>query len=214
MTKPVIASIVFALAQITGALAGPQVSLNGSLGKDTALLVIDGQVRSVRVGQTVSGVRVLEVGEGRAVVDVAGQRLVLGLGGTPVAHQGSSGGGARITLTSQRGGHFMTQGSIAGHTVQFMVDTGATSIAISQRDAQRMGLRYLEGQRIQTQTANGAVPAWLITVDRVRIGEAEVSGVAAVVVAADMPFVLLGNSFLSRFHMKRENDTLVLEKRY
>lgn len=198
-----------------GAQAAPQVSLNGSLGKDTALLVIEGQVRSVRVGQSVHGVRLLDLADGTATVEVDGQRQTLGLVGTPVAQGvGTSRNGARITLMSDRGGHFLAQGSIAGHSVQFLVDTGATAVAIGQRDAQRMGLRYLEGRRIQTQTANGTAPAWLITVDRVRIADVEVSGVAATVVSADMPFVLLGNSFLSRFQMKRENDTMVLEKRF
>jgi len=98
--------------------------------------------------------------------------------------------------------------------VQFMVDTGATSVAINQVDADRIGLRYADGQRVTTQTANGPVPAHLITLGSVRVGDVEVANVQAVVLPAALPHVLLGNSFLSRFQMRRENDVMRLEKRY
>ena len=48
---------------------------------------------------------------------------------------------------------------------------------------------------------------------RVRVGDVEVYDVDAAVLGASMPYVLLGNSFLTRFQMKRENDVLRLEKR-
>ena len=62
-------------------------------------------------------------------------------------------------LSSGPGGHFTAGGSINGQSTQFLVDTGATSVAIGQSDAERMGLRFREGRRVMTQTANGTVPA-------------------------------------------------------
>lgn len=198
---------------VATAAAVPQVSLNGSLGKSAALLVIQGQVKTVRVGQTVDGVRLIEVAEGQATVEVEGKRLQLILGAAPVA-QGAAQAGKRIVLGVAEGGHFLTMGSINGHAARFMVDTGATSVAISMADANRMGLRYLNGRRILTQTANGVAPAYQMTLDSLRIGDVEVGGVEATIVQANMPFVLLGNSFLSRFQMRRENDTMTLERRF
>jgi aspartyl protease family protein len=64
------------------------------------------------------------------------------------------------------------------------------------------------------QTANGVAPAWRIRIDRVRVGEVEVHQVDAVVSPLDMPVVLLGNSFLSRFRMQRDGDQMVLDRRY
>ena len=200
-----------------GALAAPQVSLNGSLGQSAALLVIDGQVRSVRVGQELQGVRLLEVSDGRAVVSVEGKRLELRLGAAPVAQGGGagpSGSGSKIVLQADGGGHFMTIGSINGGTVRFMVDTGATAVSLSRTEADRLGLKYRNGRPISIQTANGTITGYLMTLDRVRIGDVEIGGVQATVADRDMPFVLLGNSFLSRFQMKRENDTLTLERRF
>ncbi|MDH5541261.1 MAG: retroviral-like aspartic protease family protein, partial [Rhizobacter sp.] len=111
------------------------------------------------------------------------------------------------------GGHFSTMGSINGKTVSFVVDTGATHISLSQAEADRIGLPYRNGQRGIGHTANGQVPVHRITIDMVRIGDVQVYNVDATVLPARMDQVLLGNSFLMRFQMKRENDTLTLDKR-
>ncbi|MFO1252603.1 MAG: TIGR02281 family clan AA aspartic protease [Inhella sp.] len=207
------AALLLSLLIATGAAAAPNVSLNGSLGRSAALLVIQGQVKTVRLGQTVEGVKLIEVGDDLAVVEVDGQRLQLRLGAAPVAQRAAL-AQKRIVLSAGEGGHFVTQGSINGHSVRFLVDTGATNVAIGIDDARRMGLRYQNGQRIQARTANGVAQAYVLTLDSVRIGEVEVGGVEAMVLMSSMPVALLGNSFLSRFQMKRENDTLTLDKRF
>jgi aspartyl protease family protein len=94
-----------------------------------------------------------------------------------------------------------------------MVDTGATLVSLSQTEADRIGLDYRNGQRGLSQTANGAVPVHLVMLSAVLVGEVEVANVQAVVMPAQMPYVLLGNSFLSRFQMRRDNDVMRLERR-
>ena len=64
-----------------------------------------------------------------------------------------------------------------------------------------------------SSTANGTVPVHVLTLSAVRVGGVTVSNVTAVVVPAAMPYVLLGNSFLGRFSMRRDSDTLRLELR-
>ncbi len=200
------------------ATAQPSVSLNGLLGRNAAILVINGQVRTVRVGQQQDGVRLVEVGDGSVAVEVDGQRRQLLLGAAPVAQRSSSGrgqgAGQRIVLSAGSGGHFVTSGSINGGSVQFLVDTGATTVSMSRAQADRLGLNYRNGRPVRMQTANGVISGYLMTLDRVRIGDVEIGGVEATVAERDMPVVLLGNSFLSRFQMKRENETLVLERRF
>jgi len=66
---------------------------------------------------------------------------------------------------------------------------------------------------VMARTANGDVPAQLVTLNSVRVGDVELYNVAAVVVPQPMPMVLLGNSFLSRLQMRRENDVMRLELR-
>jgi aspartyl protease family protein len=87
-------------------------------------------------------------------------------------------------------------------------------VALGSSEAQRMGIDYRRGQPVQLSTANGIARGWRLKLAAVRIGDVEVFEVDAVVSEAPMPYVLLGNSFLTRFQMKRENDELVLERRY
>lgn len=198
------------------AWAAPTVSLSGSMGADKALLMINGAPRVLAVGQSHQGVRLVSIAGGQAHVEVDGRALTLGLGTTP----GRLGDGeaapntARsITLVAGPGGHFESDGAINGKATRFLVDTGATNIAMSTRDADRIGLRYRDGRRTTTLTANGPVTAYLLSLDKVRMGEVEIHNVDAVVLPAEMSHILLGNSFLSRFQMKRENDVMVLQLR-
>ena len=197
-----------------GACAAQNVSLSGSLG-DKALLIIDGSPRTVAVGSTVQGVKLLSLSGGEALVEVEGQRLNLRLGGVQVnlGPAPVEGGGRRIVLPAGPGGHFVSQGSINGRAVVFLVDTGASVVTISQAEAENIGLKYRDGASGTAQTANGTVPVKRVTLNAVRIGDVQVFNVEAVVVPSQMSQVLLGNSFLSRFQMKRENDTMTLEKK-
>lgn len=207
-----IALLAAALGLGAGPAAAQTVALTGSLGSK-ALLVIDGTPRTVAVGATADGVRLVSLADGRAVVDVGGQRQTLVLGGSQVM-VGNPGKAGRIVLSAGDGGHYVTSGQINGATVQFLVDTGATAVAMTVAEANRIGLNYQQGQRIMLSTANGNVPAYRVRLNSVRIGEVEVSGVDAVVAPRDMPYILLGNSFLSRFQMKTENNVLTLERRF
>jgi aspartyl protease family protein len=210
---------IAALMGVMVALVSPgawaqAVSLSGSLG-DKALLVIDGSPRTVAVGASVQGVKLLSVSGSDAVVEVGGKRVTLPLGGAQVNLGGapSAGGGTQIVLTAGLGGHFQANGTINGRSVQFMVDTGATNIALSRDEAERIGLNWRNGQQGYTQTANGAVPVSVVSLNEVRVGDVTVHGVNATIVPMPMPMVLLGNSFLTRFQMKRENDTMTLVRR-
>ena len=180
--------------------------------------MIDGKARNVAVGSTVEGVRLVGVTGNAATVEVKGQRVVLQLGGAQVNLGGKPGAESRagelIVLTMESGGHFFASGAINGQAVRFVVDTGATSIAIGQAEADRLGLDYKGGQRGAVGTANGVVPSWRVSLTSVRVGDVTVYNVDAMVLPAPMPVVLLGNSFLGRFQMRRDNDRMTLEKRF
>ena len=211
-------SLIVLAAALWGSAAVAQVvSFNGSLGSKAALLLIDGEPRTVPVGERVRGVKLLSLDDSHAVVEVAGRRQSLLLGASPGRVGNASAApntGRQIVLASGHGGHFTTSGTINGGTTQFLVDTGATAISISQAEAERLSLRFRDGRRLQTHTANGIVPAHALYLDTVRIGDVEVRNVEAIVVPGQMSHVLLGNSFLTRFQMRRDNDVLTLDLRY
>lgn len=204
------------LLALAGAAQAQTVTLNGSMAERAALLIIDGQPRTVAVGASHQGVKVVSVGAGEAVIEVAGRRATLTIGSAPVSIGSGAGalrGGNEIVLTAGPGGHFITSGAINGKPIQFMVDTGASAVSLGQSDADRMGINYRGGQRVMMQTANGHVPAHIVTLSSVRVGDVEVANVQAVIMPASMEHALLGNSFLTRFQMRRDNDVMRLEKR-
>jgi aspartyl protease family protein len=98
--------------------------------------------------------------------------------------------------------------------VQLMVDTDATVVSIGVNDSDRMGLAYRAGEPVRVSTANGVTPGWRVKLNSVRVGDVTTHEVDAIVSMGSMPYILLGNSYLSRFQMSRMNDQMVLEKRY
>jgi aspartyl protease family protein len=203
---------------IAASASGQTVTLNGNMGTRHALLVIDGQARVVQVGATVQGVHLISLSPTQAEIDIGGQRRQLVAGASQVrvggaASNAGAGGGREITLSAGSGGHFTTQGQINGKGVTFLVDTGATKIALGQPDADRLGIDYRNAPRSVASTANGNVAISAVTLSSVRIGDVEIANVEAVVMPSAMPHVLLGNSFLTRFQMQRNNEVLRLTKR-
>ena len=198
-----------------GGAAAQTVSMGGSLGSN-ALLVIDGKPRTVAVGTTDEGIRLVNVTANGAIVELKGKRVLLRLGDAQVNLGGkaSEGGGKQIVLTAQSGGHFHANGTINGQSVRFMVDTGATMVVMDKYEAERLGIDYKSGRRGISRTANGEVAVYAAKLASVRIGDVQVHDVDAIVSQAPMPYILLGNSFLTRFQMKRENDVMTLDLRY
>ena len=193
------------------------VGLAGMLGAK-ALLIVDGAPpKSVAAGEAYKGVKVISTQGDVAVLEIGGKQHTVRVGDAPAQVGGISregAGGSRVVLSAGTGGHFVTVGQINGQTVQFIVDTGASAVSLGAEQAQRMGLDYQKGPPMHLSTANGIVSAWRMKLASVRIGDVVVYDVDSVISSGSMPFVLLGNSFLSHFQMNRTNDQLVLEKRY
>ena len=210
--RPLFVCLSTALAFCLPAQA-QDVALAGILG-GKALLVVNGSApRGVAPGESHMGVQVVSVGREDAVVDSAGGRRSLRLGEAPV-RVGGSGTGQRVVLKADARGHFVSNGQINGRIMQYMVDTGASTIAIGRPDAERMGLKFEEqGQSVRMNTANGVAQGWRMRLDSVRVGDVELRGVDAIVTPQPMPYVLLGNSFLREFEMSRNGDEMMLLKR-
>jgi aspartyl protease family protein len=138
------------------------------------------------------------------------------MGGAPVSvgSGGGGGSGTQIVLSAGSGGHFTTQGSINGRSTNFVVDTGATSVAMGINEARRLGIKFEQGDTFMSGTANGNVLTYRVFLTSLRIQDVEVNNIEAAVVSANMPYILLGNTFLTRFQMKRENDVMTLTRRF
>ncbi len=203
-----------ALVLAAGPVAAQSVALAGRMG-DRALLVVDGKPLTLAVGAVAGNVRLLRWAGDVAEVQIGSQVQALRVGGTPTRVQAAPERPATrdIVLTAGPGGHFTTLGAINGKPARFMVDTGATLVAMGRDDAQRLGLDLSAATPGVTQTANGPAPILLVTLSSVRVGDVLVSNVGAAIVPQSMPYLLLGNSFLSRFQMQRHNDEMRLQLR-
>jgi aspartyl protease family protein len=204
-------AVAVAAARAQGA-AGVQ--LAGRMG-ERALLMIDGRAQVLAVGQAAAGTRLLRWDGETAVVEREGRLLALQIGASPsqLGAAAPQAGEREIVIPAGPGGHFVTAGAINGRAVQFIVDTGATAVALSQAEALRLGLDLKAATPVLMQTANGTVPAQRVMLASVRVGAVQVSNVDAVVLPAALPQVLLGNSFLARFQMRRDNDVMRLALR-
>lgn len=196
--------------------AAQQVALAGVAGGKALVTIDSAAPRFLSPGQAHQGVKLLSLQGEAALIEINGQRQTLRVGEAPVSlgRAKADAGAQRIVLTADAQGHFMPPGQINGRQVQFMVDTGATQVVMSESDAKRINLKYEQGRKVRVATANGDVVGHQIQLDSVRIGEALVYNVSAIVLPQSMAFVLLGNSFLTRFQMQRTNDQLTLDKRY
>ena len=205
-----------ALTVLASAALAQSVAMTGGMGRKALLVINGGQPKALAAGESHQGVTVISVTSEQAVVELAGRRQTVTLGGAPVSVGGRSGGGGgtHIVLTAGQGGHFVAQGSINGRSTQFVVDTGATMVSMGASEARRLGIPYETGQRMQAHTANGVTTGYRISLGTLRIQDVEVHNVEAAVMPMGMPYILLGNSFLSRFQMKQENGTMTLERRF
>ncbi len=208
----IVASLWLLLA---GAANAAEVNVIG-LFPNKAVVVIDGGApRVLTVGQKpVEGVTLISTDRESATLDIDGQKKTLRIGqhhaGPAPAPPSQS-----ATLTADSRGHFVVDGQINGGPVRFLVDTGATTIALSSGDAARLGIDYRKGLPGMMGTANGMATAYALKLDTVRVGDIVLNNVdAAVMEGNPMPFALLGMSFLNRMEMKREGQTMVLIRRF
>jgi len=181
-----------------------------------AMLEIDGRERLLRAGQaSPEGVTLVSADQHEAVVEVGGRREALTFG-TSVGGSFAAPETREVKIYRNTKGAFTTAGSINGRPVDFMVDTGATAIAMSATEARRLGIFYrLDGAPVGVTTASGTVPGHRVTLDRVAVGDITVRNVDALVIPGDLPEqVLLGMTFLNRVDLRQEGAEMVLRTKY
>jgi aspartyl protease family protein len=105
-----------------------------------------------------------------------------------------------VVLARGSDGHYRAQALINGQTVDVLVDTGATGVAISQRVADKLGLK--SHAAIRTSTANGETVSYMLRLDTVQLGGIQAHDVAATIIPGLSDDALLGMSFLGRMDVR------------
>jgi len=203
--------LALCLAAVLPAMAA-DVSFVGAIGDKAAILVIDGGApRTLKVGQKSGPVTVVSVERERAVVDIEGEQRTLLRG----QHFQASASDRQSTVLAADGrGHFLAEGAVNGKPVRFVVDTGATVVALPASEAVRLGIDYRKGRPGSTRTAGGPVPVYRLVFDTVKVGSIELRAVEGLVIEQGLDIALLGMSFLSRVEMKNEGQTMTLIRRF
>jgi aspartyl protease family protein len=207
---------IIALSLVLACLpaAAADLALVGVIGGKAAVLAVDGgEPKTVKVGQTWQGIKVLAVDKDRATVQVDGRQRVL-VQGQHYRSQAATSDRQQATLAADSRGHFVVEGAVNGSPMRFLVDTGATSVALPGAEATRLGLDYRNGPTSYTKTANGVVRVYRVRLDTVRLGGIELTGVEGIVIEQGLDMALLGMSFLNRVEMKRDGQTMTLIRRF
>lgn len=178
-----------------------------AIGPTHAELQINDTPRTMRPGQeSPEGVRLISISGGYAEIQANGntQRLRLGERISP-----------SVMLQADGRGHYITEVTINGRRTAAMVDTGASGIAMSRAEADRLGIAYRDARKIATSTAGGNSAAYVVNLDSVQAGSIQLRDVEATIsVLADSPhIVLLGMSFLRRVEMLKDGNRLLLIQR-
>jgi aspartyl protease family protein len=120
------------------------------------------------------------------------------------------GGNPEVLLQRNRAGHYVATGAIDDVPVVFLVDTGATDVAVSQKVAERIGLE--KGFRVTVNTANGTAYGWNTILDNVTLGNIRMTAVPATIMPGLGQEALLGMSFLKRLTLIQRGEELLIRQ--
>lgn len=195
-------------------LETPDIEVVG-LFKHTAVFRIDGKQKMLRVGgDPVAGIVLISADSESAVIEFDGQRQTLFLServaGAFIKPEKIT---VSIQLNNQK--QYMTTGSINGVPVSFLVDTGATLIAMNSGMAKKLGIAYESAKSGKVITAGGSVKSWRVVLSSVHVGGIRRENVGAAVLEGDYPLdILLGMTFLHNVRMEESDGILVLSSKF
>lgn len=205
--------IITALASLAAqvAVVASSVELQALLG-DTAVLLINGERKTLRAGGSHAGVTLLETTTTTAILEINGQRQSVGLSqrvGTTFSKPEET----VVTIARNEHMQYLTGATINGANTRVLVDTGANTIAISSAQARGLNIPYGTAEAVMVQTASGLTEAYPVTLGSVSVGGIEVDNVPAVVVSGSFPAItLLGMSYLRHVKIEENNGILSLSR--
>lgn len=210
-------SILFSLSILASnvCLADTQVNIVGLFSNKAVVIINGGKPKILGIGQISDGVKLLAADSKTATLQIEGKTKQLGMGQAASVGGSSANAISSVTLYADAQGHFVSDCQINGASLKFLVDTGATTVALNSGDAKFANIDYKRGIPVQVGTANGVVTAYRVTIANLKIGAVTLSQVEASVLEGGSPsIVLLGMSALNRLDMKRQDIALTLTKKY
>ncbi len=195
--------------------AETRVNVVGLFSNKAVVIINGGKPKTMSVGQTSDGVKLIAANSSTATLLIEGKAQQLGMGQAASIAGNAASSSPSVTLYADVGGHHRGDVSINGAMLRYVVDTGATTVALNSGDAKYAKIDYKRGEPVLVSTANGIVNAYRVRLNTLKLGSIVLNNVEAGVLEGGFPSeVLLGNSVLSRLDMKRDGPALTLTKRY
>jgi aspartyl protease family protein len=195
--------------------ADTQVNIVGLFNGKAVLIINSGKPKTLSVGQSSEGVKLMAANSQTATLLIEGKTKQLGMGQAATVSGSAASGVPTATLYANSAGHYLSDCQINGATLKFVLDTGATTVAMNSGDAKFANIDYKRGEPVQVATANGVVTAYRVTIATLKIGNITLNQVEASVLEGGSPsVVLLGMSALNRLEMKKQDIALTLTKKY
>lgn len=197
------------------ASANTRVNIVGLFSNKAVMIINDGKPKTLSVGQSVDGVKLIAADSSSATLLIEGKTTLLGMGQAASVGETSANNNPSVTLYASAGGHFVSECKINGAALKFLIDTGATTVALNSGDAKFAKIDYKKGEPVLVSTANGVVTAYRVTIANLKIGGITLSQVEGSVLEGGFPsVVLMGMSALNRMEVKHQGSTMTLTKKY
>lgn len=205
------------LTVTTAVQAVNAVSVQG-LFKNTAVLLIDGKRRLVRVGQTSpEGVKLTGIHAEKVTLVINGKKHQYKLGDSDAFSTSYAAPSVKVvTIPRDDNGMYSTTGSINGQSVYFLVDTGASVVTMNAAQARSLGIDVkATGQPVMVNTASSVERAYHVTLDTVSVGGIQLHNIGAVVMTGTQPpNILLGLTFLGNLEIQHEANVMKLKQKW
>ena len=179
------------------------------------VVLIDGERATIKTNQTSShGLKLISSTTSSAIIEFNGKQNSYKIG-TSISTVYRE----RQSITEQiiidNNGMFKGYGSINGQSIRLLVDTGATSVAMSAKQARKLGIQYrLKGKPITTSTASGLAKGWKVILKSVRLGKLVENNIEGVVLEGNYPTqVLLGMSFLNKMRVEKVSNKMIITQK-
>ena len=179
-----------------------------------AVVMIDGQRHTLRVGDRVGEVELLEADGASGLFSLAGkaERLTVS---RRIQTRFTTPERREVRVARDAANQYRMQAEINGLRTEIMVDTGANTVAMNSQVARRLGVELLSEQPIQLETAGGMINAWRARIDRIDVGGIVVQNVEAVVTEGDFPAtILLGMTYLTHVELSERNGVLLMTREW
>lgn len=213
MKKIISALLIFFCAATAQAIEKLEVQ---GLFANKAVLKVDGKRHVLAVGLTSpEGVKVVSVNARGAVLEVDGKQKQYDLGSS-VSTSFEKRKSSTEKIFVNAGGMYMTFGNINGRSVHFLVDTGASAIAMNTDQAKKIGIRYQRtGVPASISTASGYERAYRVRLKSVSVGSITQTNVEAFVIEGKHPGpILLGMTFLGGLDVEHSGTAMTLRQKH